>query len=690
MRTNRFLRLPKQVNPNNGRVASAPYNFIPLPETIVRAVQDANELPDHNRYYPDRHTGYFEVVLTTRAPLYVRCPLIIDRFLQQERGEDASRPFREQARNTPDFFYTKDPRSPVIPGSSLRGMLRNVLEIVSYSKVQFVSDKRLVFRAVGDTTSLGSKYREFFLGQNKSTAPNRMWFDYPLKNVRGGYLKKQGAGWTIQPAKTIKGETFVHVEYAQANPIIEGYGRQKVHKIFVKPAERFTSSRGRRGKKWLDLEIAITSKVSSSSAANLEPAKLIESGHISGSHPKHWHCAIYEPDEQQEPINIPDELWQLYEEDRDITRGIPTRPLREENDPLFYLVDEKGKLVFFGPTKMFRLPYPNSIADFIPSELRNHSNIDYAEAIFGYTKGEQGSGSDEKRRAYAGRVFVTDATLITQDGDIWFSKEPIVPKILSSPKPTAFQHYLVQKDPNDSRNLKHYGSEPVKETVIRGYKRYWLQNNPSRQQIEDPKAANNSTQHTQFKPVKAGVQFKFRIYFENLSDEELGALCWTLHPFTPQNDKIEYCHQLGMGKPFGMGAVKLEATLYLTDRHKRYSALCNGSAWETGISEPKRLSERAALQQLVQPFEQHVLRELGLENKCKHLYEVKRVAMLLKMMEFPGYPPQEEGDCYLDREKRPNTRYMRIESKNEYRDRPVLPDPSAFGSLLGGHEPKPE
>lgn len=687
MKQNRILKLPKHGNPNGNRIASTPYNFIPLPETVVLAVENANDLPDHDQYHAERHTGYFEVILTTKAPLYVRCPFTVERFMEQEQGKDASRPFREQVRNTPDFFYTTDPKHPVIPGSSLRGMLRGVLEIASYSKMHFVSDRRLVYRAVGDVSSLGYMYRRFFLGENKTRKPN-MRFDYPLKRVKGGYLKKHGAGWAIQPAKTIKGETFVHVEYKDANRVIGGHGRQKVHDVFVEPVGRHNSNRGRRGKGYLILDVAITPRVSPNSASGLEPAKLVESGHIDG---KHWHCAIYEPDEQKKPVEIPEELWQLYEEDRDLTRGIPTRPLLREGDPLFYLVDDRDKLVFFGPTKMFRLLYLYSTVDFIPGGLRSFSDIDYAEAIFGYTKGDQiKAPQGDKARAYAGRVFVTDATLLSPSDDIWLSEKPIVPKILSSPKPTAFQHYLVQPDSKDPRDLKHYGSKPVEETVIRGHKRYWLQENPSIQQIEDSDAPDNSTQHTQFKPLKAGVQFKFRIYFENLSDEELGALCWTLHPFAPENDSIEYCHQLGMGKPFGMGAVKLEATLYLTDRKKRYSALCNGNAWETGVGEPKRLSERTVLQELVRSFEQHVLQCLRLETHCKHLYQVKRIATLLKMMEFPGYPSEKNGDCYLSSQKRPNTRYMCIEPNNEYRYRPVLPDPSAFGRLLGECEPKPD
>src|SRR5438128_2384376 len=128
------MSLPLHRNPTKNRTASAPYNFVPLPEMIIKAVANAEQLPDHNTYahadYP--HTGYFEVTLTTKAPLYVRSPFVINDFLWQERGDDANLPYSQQVKNTPHFFYTRPQNQPVIPGTSLRGMLRSLLEVRSY------------------------------------------------------------------------------------------------------------------------------------------------------------------------------------------------------------------------------------------------------------------------------------------------------------------------------------------------------------------------------------------------------------------------------------------------------------------------------------------------------------------------------------------------------------------------------
>src|SRR5262249_32574431 len=141
--------------------------------------------------------------------------------------------------------------------------------------------------------------------------------------------------------------------------------------------------------------------------------------------------------------------------------------------------------------------------------------------------------------------------------DIFLVKDPIAPPILATPKPTAFQHYLVQtSDIKDT--LKHYGNGTPHETVIRGHKLYWHRGKVKTEDIST-EPDEKSKQHTQFKPVKPEVNFEFKIYFENLSNEELGALCWILR-LQGESEKT-YLHKLGMGKAFGMGAVELKADL---------------------------------------------------------------------------------------------------------------------------------
>jgi CRISPR-associated protein (TIGR03986 family) len=180
----------KHKNPaNSGRVSSAAYNFVELPDKIVEAVKSAENLPNHDTYsnsaFPN--TGHFVVTLTTKTPLYVRCPLN-PKENENKAHEVAGMDFTKKLGNKPDFFYTnevKKEESATIPGSSLRGMLRNLLEIVSYSKISFVQDTpKMFYRAVAapSNDSLGTFYK------NK------------IKNLKAGYLKKDKNSWKIIPA----------------------------------------------------------------------------------------------------------------------------------------------------------------------------------------------------------------------------------------------------------------------------------------------------------------------------------------------------------------------------------------------------------------------------------------------------------------------------------------------------------
>jgi CRISPR/Cas system CMR subunit Cmr4 (Cas7 group RAMP superfamily) len=97
------------------------------------------------------------------------------------------------------FFTYSSAGLPVLPGSSIRGMLRNLLEIVSFSKIERVSGhERLFFRAVAsnpDKESWGKEYKTYV----------------DPKKIQAGYLKKDEQGWYIQPAKTEHGATFAWV-----------------------------------------------------------------------------------------------------------------------------------------------------------------------------------------------------------------------------------------------------------------------------------------------------------------------------------------------------------------------------------------------------------------------------------------------------------------------------------------------
>jgi CRISPR-associated protein (TIGR03986 family) len=75
----------------------------------------------------------------------------------------------------------------------------------------------------------------------------------------------------------------------------------------------------------------------------------------------------------------------------------------------------------------------------------------------------------------------------------------------------------------------------------------------------------NKEQKVTVTPIKIGTRFIFEIKFDNLAIDELQNLCAVITP----SEKFE--HKIGMGKPIGLGSIKLRPVrLLLVDRIRRY------------------------------------------------------------------------------------------------------------------------
>lgn len=144
--------------------ATAPYNFIPCdPRGIVPSP------PNDGTAY----TGVIHCRLRALTPLLVAGP-------QEAKGRD-TQDAEAQARR----FFMVDGK-PVIPGTSLKGMLRSFVEIISHSHLSPVNGGKLFWRNVTGTKS--AAYKEKFP---------------PDDNILGGFLHRKGARYTLEPASRI-------------------------------------------------------------------------------------------------------------------------------------------------------------------------------------------------------------------------------------------------------------------------------------------------------------------------------------------------------------------------------------------------------------------------------------------------------------------------------------------------------
>lgn len=618
------------------KAAKAPYNFVPLNHCVV----ETQQAPDFDKYHSDRYTGHIDLEIETLTPLYIRNT--------NEKGE-----------SDPDFFNINGQYK--IPGSSLRGMIRTLVEIVSFGKFHFYDDERLYYRGLADISNLRKIYQQKI-----------------NKKVNAGYLNYDS------------GKKQFYVIPVQSDSINQ-LGYEKI-KDTTKEFDYNLQDDG---------------------------CWIVWSGKMGNTKKYNWR--IYPPDFEKEKIYISNKDIDYYK--KDLNRNIPIDILKsakekylfknnDHNDehkiekirfengvPIFfvkYIDSNNEERIAFGHTRYFRLPYEKTIGDHIPENLHKNNSTDFAEAIFG------------KEDKWASRVFFEDADLLDNPENAFLPKTS--PKILSEPKPTTFQHYLEQPENVNRNNLKHWDDNEK----IRGYKMYWhkkdfpfqettisfnkdkfeklindfnidkskiqnainLKNNkilvdliklPKEEYVKilNSIEVSNSTndkknkyeeQHTVIRPVKQGVKFKGCIRFENLSKEELGALLFVLN--LPEN-----CHhKLGMGKPLGLGSVKITSNLTIYNRKQRYSKLFDDN---NSFYLPE---ENQNPEQFTKAFEKYILNKISDDDRdnAQNLWDTPRLNELKHLLDWS------KTEQSLWNEK---TRYMEIEhpiNNNEFKDRPVL------------------
>ncbi len=489
------VEIPRQiVNIPRQRRSKAPYNFVPVNERVVWAeYREVKDFQFFNEFNTSKHTGHIE--------LEIQC--LGDTFIGHKSKFS-------------DFFSINN--TLVIPGSSLRGLIRTYVEILCFGKFGFFDDRHLYFRTFASNSEV---LRDLYNNRTKGEDPDT----WVCKNISAGYLKKKGAAYYICPAQAEEESDSRYERYLE-NETLDHYTWKKIE----------------------------------------DQKHIIRSGRKI-KNKKHDIWLIYPPDKEAEAILLKDSDIKSFRNDlkrggdKDTNNLTDLIALLDKADdssmliPCFYVKDENEKgdpLISFGHTKLFRLMYLHSLSHCLPdTHFENPEAVDIAEAIFG--RGEE-NPCGEKITPLAGRIFFEDAK-----SSIKISPSDLPQKELRllGPNPTTIQHYLVQESHNIDE-LAHYDSSNAR---LRGNKLYWHKE-PTYHTEEF-----NENMDIRIKPVSKGMCFSGKIRFENLSGVELGAVLSALQ-------LPEGCHhKIGMGKSKGLGSISIKPTLYLSDRQQRYTDL---------------------------------------------------------------------------------------------------------------------
>jgi CRISPR-associated protein (TIGR03986 family) len=204
----------------------------------------------------------------------------------------------------------------------------------------------------------------------------------------------------------------------------------------------------------------------------------------------------------------------------------------------------------------------------------DRQHVTLAEQVFGFVEDMKAHPKENRQAlAMAGRVRFFDAELTCPEPAPFFTYEPdgspkaYVLKELSAPKPPCPAMYFTPRDQSHQTGLIPKTSLNPADHAPNGRKFYVHHPNAkdSIQAVSRDSDCSTLKRKAAVRPLRSRLQFKFVVDFDNLSDRELGFLLYALRP------TLEYRHKLGMGKPLGLGTVRVDIKeVNLVDRSKRY------------------------------------------------------------------------------------------------------------------------
>ena len=186
---------------------SVPYNFVSLPKQVIPAEfwkldpsKNVTDLYKQHVLTNGKNSGYIDIDILTQTPLFIGGNVV----KKKENGEEYQ-----------EFFGGND--NPIIPGSSLKSMVKQILKIVTasgfkaYNSESGVGDfenRRLFYREVGN---IKSDYHERMI---QSERDGGKWTSKPLASA-GFIIKTVNNEFYVVNAKfkTLNYKEFPHLEH---------------------------------------------------------------------------------------------------------------------------------------------------------------------------------------------------------------------------------------------------------------------------------------------------------------------------------------------------------------------------------------------------------------------------------------------------------------------------------------------
>ena len=482
---------------------TAPYNFVPLngkvfiPSWYDKVSQD---IP-----FEDGEDGYIEVAWKNVSPLFVR-----DCSESSEKADNI---------HSMHILQPDGKRLYFIPGSTLKGMLRSVLAIMSFGKMTDYNNSYFGHREFNTKLTEGKKYQQ------------------EMGKVKYGWLHQEDDDYYLSPC--IEEADKISIEEVQ-----EEYG----------PNYDDATSAWERNE--------IIGKNTFPTPKGKTGYRLFATGRM---HNKKHELLI--PEATGKPIKLkPEEInsfFFVYEP----TSGFENyKKMLEQGKmiPVSYINDAcRGYILGMG--RMMRYPYKQSVRSLVEKEQPKvpEGQRDLCETIFGWA---------DKTGSMKGRVQVGNAfaTRSIADSEL---PEP-VSGVLGQPKASFYPLYLKQ-----DKSTGRYYTYDSDEARISGRKRYRIHRGGTTTDL--PQGNDNENTKTRLCPVSAGQTFVMRINVHNLRKMEIGALlsAITFHHTKNVWHNVGGAKSFGYGKiecsSIELHGLKYDEEEYLREFEKKINAFAN-------------------------------------------------------------------------------------------------------------------
>lgn len=476
---------------------TAPYNFVPLNKEVFYPSW-ANDV-SHDIPFEDGESGELDITITAKSPIFIR-----------NHSDDKDNPSKEFCH----FINENNAKEYYMPGSSLKGMIRNVLEIISFSKIQIDEDKYKNIFGVRDMTN-----QKLLVGGANGC----------------GFLIKKGDEYYIEDCGKILTISHYDLQHKFNNikkleSAEKKYNKFQINEVNFSTYQKMMDVRGKQ----------IPKKMAKIDNNSSKKGILVFTGDIGNKK----HEFIFENKGQTLPLEkkIYKNFAEVYLKDENSVDGqFWKKEFKISNKiPIFY-IKENEQIKHIGLTQLFKIAYNKSILEASKQDTDNNK-IDLAQTIFGYV-------NKNNNKALKGRVQFSHLKSTIQR----FEKE--VEQVLGSPNPTYYPNYIKQTDINGDK-VNKYITLMDKDAQISGWKRYPLHSSIKNYPLPMNKEGKvNHDVTTEFNPLSEGTTFKGKIRFHNLKKAEIGALISAI-TFHGQDDKC--LHNIGMAKSLGYGKIEIK------------------------------------------------------------------------------------------------------------------------------------